>query len=284
MAAVASELEAAVPTITTTTAATDDGGPPEQSPVGSGHLKFPSEPNGLVEFGPCRKLEDHEEGRHDRPESEPEAGRGPESGVLVDHTELQVDRMNLSDFPVEWSGSDRVTPGLPADSESGGSYRTILPDSQHSAVFLHSLPDPPPGTEAGLSLAEPAEPTTNVTTDRAEAAERDRVYMGLMQADLGPGPAEDSVCDGAAERPEPGTGCRENSARKEEPAVQVMLDSSSNSIGPEPTSVLDLSPGSEVRVCLDHVIDDALVVSFRVGEQVFSGVLMDVSKRYFVLF
>lgn len=267
MAAVASELEAAVPTITTTTAATDDGGPLEPGPVGPGHLKFPSEPNGLVEFGPCRNLEDHEEGRLDRPESEPEAGRGPESGVLVDRT-----------------GSDRVTPGLPADSESCGSYRTILPDPQHSAVFLHSLPDPPPGTEAGLSLAEPAEPTTNVTTDRAEAAERDRVYMGRMQADLGPGPAEDSVCDGTAERPEPGTGCGENSGRKEEPAVQVGLDSSNNSIGPEPTSVLDLSPGSEVRVCLDHVIDDALVVSFRVGEQVFSGVLMDVSKRYFVFF
>ncbi|XP_013884104.1 PWWP domain-containing protein 2A [Austrofundulus limnaeus] len=243
MAAVASEPEAAVPTITTTTAATDDGGPAEPGPVGPGH----SEPDGPAEFGPCRKLEDHEEGRHDRPESEPEAGRGPDSGLLLDRT----DRM------------DRVSP------DSRGSYRTILPDPQHSAVFLHSLPDPPPGTEAGLSLAEPAEPTTNGTTDRAEAAEPDRVYLGLMQADLGPGPA-----DGTAERPEPGTGCRE------EPAVQVLLDPSSNPTGPEPTSVLDLSPGSEVRVCLDHVIDDALVVSFRVGEQVFSGVLMDVSKRF----
>nr|XP_020446518.1 PWWP domain-containing protein 2A [Monopterus albus] len=57
--------------------------------------------------------------------------------------------------------------------------------------------------------------------------------------------------------------------------------------GPEPclstvplASVQDLSPGSEVRVSLDHVIDDALVVSFRLGEKVFSGVLMDVSKRF----
>uniref|UniRef100_A0A3Q2ZFG5 PWWP domain containing 2A n=1 Tax=Kryptolebias marmoratus TaxID=37003 RepID=A0A3Q2ZFG5_KRYMA len=268
MAAVASEPGAAVPTTTTTTttaAATEDDGLPEPSPVGPGHSQFPAEPNGPVEVDSCRKLEDLGEGRHDRPEPEPEAGKGPESGVLVERTEMQV---------------DRITPGLPADSESGGSYRTILPDPQHSAVFLHSLPDPPPGTEAGLSLAEPAEPTTNVTTDRAEAAERDRVYLGLMQADLGPGPAEDSVLDGTAERPEPDTGCCESSVGKEEPTVRGVLDSSPKSIGPEPTSVLDLSPGSEVRVCLDQVIDDALVVSFRVGEQVFSGVLMDVSKRF----
>lgn len=40
-----------------------------------------------------------------------------------------------------------------------------------------------------------------------------------------------------------------------------------------------LIPGSEVRVTLDHIIDDALVVSFRLGEKIFSGVLMDLSKR-----
>uniref|UniRef100_A0AAY4AM10 PWWP domain-containing protein n=1 Tax=Denticeps clupeoides TaxID=299321 RepID=A0AAY4AM10_9TELE len=41
-----------------------------------------------------------------------------------------------------------------------------------------------------------------------------------------------------------------------------------------------LVPGSEVRVSLDHIIDDALVVSFRLGEKIFSGVLMDLSKRF----
>lgn len=40
-----------------------------------------------------------------------------------------------------------------------------------------------------------------------------------------------------------------------------------------------LLPGSEVRVTLDHIIEDALVVSFRLGEKLFSGVLMDLSKR-----
>lgn len=40
-----------------------------------------------------------------------------------------------------------------------------------------------------------------------------------------------------------------------------------------------LLPGSEVLVTLDHIIEDALVVSFRFGEKLFSGVLMDLSKR-----
>ncbi|MEE6478216.1 hypothetical protein FKM82_011784 [Ascaphus truei] len=44
--------------------------------------------------------------------------------------------------------------------------------------------------------------------------------------------------------------------------------------------IADLIPGSEVRVTLDHIIQDALVVSFRLGERIFSGVLMDLSKRF----
>ncbi|KAJ8266765.1 hypothetical protein GJAV_G00134450 [Gymnothorax javanicus] len=50
--------------------------------------------------------------------------------------------------------------------------------------------------------------------------------------------------------------------------------------GLPPDSVAHLSPGSEVRVSLDHIIDDALVVSFQLGEKIFSGVLMDLSKRF----
>lgn len=46
------------------------------------------------------------------------------------------------------------------------------------------------------------------------------------------------------------------------------------------SAVSQLIPGSEVRVTLDHIIEDALVVSFRYGEKLFSGVLMDLSKRY----
>ncbi|XP_064208013.1 PWWP domain-containing protein 2A-like [Anguilla rostrata] len=52
------------------------------------------------------------------------------------------------------------------------------------------------------------------------------------------------------------------------------------STGLPPDSIAHLSPGSEVRVSLDHIIDDALVVSFQLGEKIFSGVLMDLSKRF----
>lgn len=51
------------------------------------------------------------------------------------------------------------------------------------------------------------------------------------------------------------------------------------SIERQPETIMGLVPGSEVRVSLDHIIDDALVVSFRLGEKIFSGVLMDLSKR-----
>ncbi|XP_058023092.1 PWWP domain-containing protein 2A isoform X3 [Ahaetulla prasina] len=48
--------------------------------------------------------------------------------------------------------------------------------------------------------------------------------------------------------------------------------------GEEEEAAALLLPGSEVLVTLDHIIEDALVVSFRFGEKLFSGVLMDLSK------
>uniref|UniRef100_A0A669EXR8 PWWP domain containing 2A n=1 Tax=Oreochromis niloticus TaxID=8128 RepID=A0A669EXR8_ORENI len=219
------------------------------------------------------------EGRHVRPELEPAAGNAP----------AESDEASGSG-PPERVNADRFSPGLPVDPEGGGdvsaqeAYRG--PDPQPSAVFLHSFPAAPPVTEAGLSLAEPAEPTTNETTDRAETAGRERGYTSLEQAERRP--AADTVLDGTADGPDP------DPAGPEEPAARGPRDSSPPCRSPkrrlltEPAaenragaaSVLDLSPGSEVRVCLDHVIDDALVVSFRLGEKVFSGVLMDVSKRF----
>uniref|UniRef100_A0A8C5MAJ9 PWWP domain-containing protein 2A n=1 Tax=Leptobrachium leishanense TaxID=445787 RepID=A0A8C5MAJ9_9ANUR len=41
-----------------------------------------------------------------------------------------------------------------------------------------------------------------------------------------------------------------------------------------------LTLGSQVEVTLDHIIQDALVVSFQHGDRLFSGVLMDLSKRF----
>lgn len=314
MAAVAADAgAAAVPTITTT-AATDEESSLEPGLVGAAFSVAPLEPDGPRESGPGAELVvprvedsgDGEERRHVRPELEPAAGK-----VLCETT---VKDELTGNFPVDRVSIDRFSPGLPGDPEGGGNvYRSILSDPQPSAVFLHSFPAPPPATEAGLSLAEPAEPTTNVTTDRAENAGRDlHGYTALVQPELRPGPSEEAMLDGTADRLsvplslDPEIAYGKNSVEPEELGDRGLRDSSPPcwspkrrmktdkpttedcrpetgselGIGPPVlTSVQDLSPGSEVRVLLDHVIDDALVVSFRVGEKVFSGVLMDVSKR-----
>ncbi|XP_038563621.1 PWWP domain-containing protein 2A [Micropterus salmoides] len=309
MAAVAAEPGAAAVPTTTITATTDDEGPPQPGPAGPGLPGAPLETDVPREYGPAvepvlPRVEDGgdgEERRHVRPELEPAAGKAlPETAVNDDL---------INNFPGDRVSMDRFSP---MDPEGGGNvYRSILADTQPSAVFLHSFPAPPPVTEAGLSLAEPAEPTTNVTTDRAETAGRDRGYTALVQPELRPGPAEDAMLDGTSDRlsvpdsldPEsqysagteelPGRDLRDSPPPCWSPKRRLMTDTvkqeeaSRPEPGPEPglgapplTSVQDLSPGSEVRVSLDHVIDDALVVSFRLGEKVFSGVLMDVSKRF----
>lgn len=279
MAAVAAEPGAAAVPTTTITAATDDEGSAEPGPAGPGLPGASPETDGRRECGPAVELVvprvedggDGEERRHVRPELESAAGN-------------TVNDELINNYPVDLISMDRFSPGVPGDPEGGGNvsvpavYRSIL--AEPSAVFLHSFPAPPPVTEAGLSLAEPAEPTTNETTDRAETAGRDRGYTALV---------EDAMLDGTADRLsvpdslDPDTGYGKDSAGTEDSSTPCRSpkreDSSRPEPGPEPGSVLDLSPGSEVRVSLDHVIDDALVVSFRLGEKVFSGVLMDVSKR-----
>ncbi|XP_013917660.1 PREDICTED: PWWP domain-containing protein 2A isoform X2 [Thamnophis sirtalis] len=62
-------------------------------------------------------------------------------------------------------------------------------------------------------------------------------------------------------------------------AKQPELSVAAGAAGEEEEEAL-LLPGSEVLVTLDHIIEDALVVSFRFGEKLFSGVLMDLSKRF----
>ncbi|XP_027886178.1 PWWP domain-containing protein 2A [Xiphophorus couchianus] len=272
MAAVAAEPGAAVPTTTRSEIL------PEPGPYSPAHHEIPAEPSDGPESSPGGNPDNGEsrESRHVGPEQNP--GAGPVLPATDRTIEGQLDRSGttedvlnrsgvhpeqtattgLSNLPVDCSGSERVFPGLP-NSGSTSTYQTIPLDPQPPAVFLHSVPDPAPVSEAGLSLAEPAEPT--------ETTELDRCYTILEQEELVPGPTEDSVLD---ENSESANGFCKSSARPK-------LEDSS---GSEPSSVLDLSPGAEVRVSLEHVIDDALVVSFRLGEQVFSGVLMDVSKRF----
>ncbi|XP_037323337.2 PWWP domain-containing protein 2A [Pungitius pungitius] len=307
MAAVAAEPGAVAISITIGTESADDERSSEPGPIALGLPGALLETDGSREYDPAVELliprvEDGgevEERRHVRPELQSAAGK---DNVVNDEL--------TGNFPV-----DRFSPGLPRDAEGGGVYRSILGDPQSSAVFLHSFPANPPVTEAGLSLAEPAEPTTNVT------AGRDRGYRALVQPELRPGPVEAAMSDGdrlsVLEGLDPETESGKNSGGGEELPVRSLRDSSpsyrsakrrltTDTIkqekptaedysrpepgpeldphppGPEPSVAAepDLNPGSEVRVSLDHVIDDALVVSFRLGPKVFSGVLMDVSKRF----
>lgn len=322
MAAVAAEPGAAAVPTTTKTAASDDEGQPQPDPASPRLTACEAESSEQREYGsPLEVLAprmddggDEEERRHVRPELDPAAGKTLSDTVLPDQlvNSLAVDRVAM----------DRFSPSVPGDPESGGNvpvqavYCSILADPQPSAVFLHSFPAPPAVTEAGLSLAEPAEPTTNVTTDRAETADADRCYTASLQPELSHSP-KDALLDrnvsnerlsvpdelntdtvyAAGTEEEPGRTVRDSSSPcrspKRRPATDVIkqekpdgVDSSVSSPAPapgsgtlSPGSVQDLIPGSEVRVSLDHVIDDALVVSFRLGEKVFSGVLMDISKR-----
>lgn len=325
MAAVAAEPGAAAVPTTTKTAASDDEVQLQPNPASPRLTAFETEGDEQRQYGsPLDVLVprmddggDGEERRHVRPELDPAAGKALSDTALSDQpvTTLTVDR----------GAMDCFSPSVPGEPEGGGNvsvqavYRSILADPQPSAVFLHSFPAPPAVTEAGLSLAEPAEPTTNVTTDRAETADADRCYTAVMQPELIHSPKdailERNVSNERLSVPDDvntDTVYAPNPAETEEQPVRNVRESSSPCRSPKrrpltdaikqerpdaddssvsdpapapgsgrlsPACVQGLSPGSEVRVSLDHVIDDALVVSFRLGEKVFSGVLMDISKR-----
>ncbi|NXK02282.1 PWP2A protein, partial [Herpetotheres cachinnans] len=117
--------------------------------------------------------------------------------------------------------------------------------------------EPIPGSEAG------ADPLPAVT----EAVES--VVPDGEEADGG------KVVPGEAEEPPPVQLARSPAGTREPEAERT-----EKLPPPTPEAEAPLLPGSEVRVTLDHIIEDALVVSFRLGEKLFSGVLMDLSKRF----
>ncbi|KAM9184808.1 PWWP domain-containing protein 2A isoform 1-T1 [Mergus octosetaceus] len=89
---------------------------------------------------------------------------------------------------------------------------------------------------------------------------------------------------GGSAKPEPGE--EPSRPEEEEPDAAAAAAAAAEPESPvagapgEGEAEAPLLPGSEVRVTLDHIIEDALVVSFRLGEKLFSGVLMDLSKRF----
>uniref|UniRef100_A0A8C8BA50 PWWP domain containing 2A n=1 Tax=Otus sunia TaxID=257818 RepID=A0A8C8BA50_9STRI len=127
--------------------------------------------------------------------------------------------------------------------------------------------EPIPGSEAG------ADPLPAVT----EAVES--VVPDGEEADGG------KIAPGEAEEPPPVQLARSPSEEEPQPCPPPAGHPELPEEEPQPCppatgGSAPLLPGSEVRVTLDHIIEDALVVSFRLGEKLFSGVLMDLSKRF----
>ncbi|KAM9731737.1 PWWP domain-containing protein 2A isoform 1-T1 [Dama dama] len=126
-------------------------------------------------------------------------------------------------------------------------------------------PPPPPGElarspeAAGLEL-EPEEKLPARVVEPAAAAPQEGPSLPPSPA---PPPEEPPAPEERQEPPLP------------QPAAPALVPPAGGD-----SAVSQLIPGSEVRVTLDHIIEDALVVSFRLGEKLFSGVLMDLSKRF----
>ncbi|NWR76792.1 PWP2A protein, partial [Centropus unirufus] len=131
------------------------------------------------------------------------------------------------------------------------------------------------------AMAAEAAATAAVPGDGgAGEAEPEMEPIPGSEAGADPLPAVTEAVESAVPDGEEADGGKPSRPEEEEPDAAEAAES------PEPAAAAGgeagaaLLPGSEVRVTLDHIIEDALVVSFRLGEKLFSGVLMDLSKRF----
>lgn len=167
-------------------------------------------------------------------------------------------------------GSEAGTDTLPVTATEA-SVPDGEADGQPSAPQADEPPLSPPPRElarspeaAGPKLEAEEKLPCPAVEAAAAAAPLEGPDLAPSPAPPPPPPAEQPPA--AEERPEPPL---------PQPAAPALLPPAGGD-----SAVSQLIPGSEVRVTLDHIIEDALVVSFRLGEKLFSGVLMDLSKRY----
>ncbi|XP_032004086.1 PWWP domain-containing protein 2A-like [Hylobates moloch] len=165
-------------------------------------------------------------------------------------------------------GSEAGTDPLPVTATEA-SVPDGETDGQQSAPQADEPPLPPPPPPPGELARSP-----EAAGPELEAEEKLSVRVAESAAaapqggpELPPSPASPPEQPPAPEE------------REEPPLPQPVAPALVPPAGGDST-VSQLIPGSEVRVTLDHIIEDALVVSFRLGEKLFSGVLMDLSKRY----
>ncbi|KAM5169816.1 PWWP domain-containing protein 2A isoform X4 [Ictidomys tridecemlineatus] len=165
-------------------------------------------------------------------------------------------------------GSEAGTDPLPVTATEA-SVPDGEADGQQSAPQADEPPLPPPPPPPGELARSPeaAGPELEAEEKLPVRVAEPAVAASQEGPDLPPSPAP--LC----EQP-PAPEEREDTPLPQPTAPALVPPAGGDS------AVSQLIPGSEVRVTLDHIIEDALVVSFRLGEKLFSGVLMDLSKRF----
>ncbi|XP_074012877.1 PWWP domain-containing protein 2A isoform X3 [Numenius arquata] len=199
-------------------------------------------------------------------------------------------------------GSEAGADPLPAVSEA---VESVVPDGEEAdggKVAPGEAEEPPP-VQLARSPAGTREPEAERTEELPPSAPEVCSPQAEHRGAPSPGSEEEpQPCPPPAGHPElpeeepqpcpPATGGSAEPEPGEEPSrPEEEEPDAADAAAVEPKSPVPVAPaggeaeapllpGSEVRVTLDHIIEDALVVSFRLGEKLFSGVLMDLSKRF----
>lgn len=164
-------------------------------------------------------------------------------------------------------GSEAGTDPLPVTATEA-SVPDAEADGQQSSPQAGEPPLPPPPPPPGELARSPEAARPEPEAEKLPAGVVEPAAAAPQEGpDLPPSPAPPPEQPPAPEE------------RQEPPLPQPIAPALVPPAGGD-SAVSQLIPGSEVRVTLDHIIEDALVVSFRLGEKLFSGVLMDLSKRY----
>lgn len=164
-------------------------------------------------------------------------------------------------------GSEAGTDPLPVTATEA-SVPDAEADGQQSSPQADEPPLPPPPPPPGELACSPEAAELELEADELPAGVVELTAAASQEGpDLPPSPAPPPEQPPAPEE------------RQELPLPQPAAPALVPPAGGD-SAVSQLIPGSEVRVTLDHIIEDALVVSFRLGEKLFSGVLMDLSKRF----
>ncbi|XP_053149913.1 PWWP domain-containing protein 2A isoform X2 [Hemicordylus capensis] len=167
----------------------------------------------------------------------------------------------------------------PVEPAPGGEAEEQPPSPPRSPTGTQDLPQaqPCPGGPEG----EPPQPCPltagHFQIPEEEEEEKPQPCLSLLPPPAAGGPAgpEPGEEPPRPEEEEPDAAAAKHHQQQQQLSVTV---EPAVPAGEEEEALL--LPGSEVLVTLDHIIEDALVVSFRLGEKLFSGVLMDLSKRF----